>query len=117
MLQVASGTRVFLACRPVDMRMGAPGLCAAVGKLLQEDPFSGSLFLFRSRRGNYLKMVYYDGSGICVFAKKMERQRFVWPRTLEAKAPLSAGQLSLLVEGIDWRQTVRPEPVAKPALI
>ena len=117
MLQVASGTRVYLACKPVDMRLGAPGLCAAVGKLLHEDPFSGSLFLFRSKRGNYLKMMYFDGSGVCLFAKKMERRKFVWPRTLDAKAPLSAGQLSLLLEGIDWRETVRPEPVAKPVLI
>lgn len=117
MLQVASGTRVFLACKPVDMRLGAPGLCAAVSKVLHEDPFSGGLFLFRSKRGNYLKMVYYDGSGVCVFAKKMERSRFVWPQTLDAKAPLSAGQLSLLVEGSDWSHTVRPEPVAKPILI
>lgn len=117
MLQVASGTRVYLACKPVDMRLGAPGLCAAVGKLLHEDPFSGSLFLFRSKRGNYLKMIYFDGSGVCLFAKKMERRKFVWPRTLDAKAPLSAGQLSLLLEGIDWRETVRPDLVAKPVLI
>jgi transposase len=117
MLRVASGTRVFLACRPVDMRMGAPGLCAAVGRLLFEVPFSGNLFLFRSKRGNYLKMIYYDGTGICVFAKKMERHCFVWPRTEDAKAPLSAGQLGLLLEGIDWRQTVRLDPSPRPLLI
>jgi transposase len=119
MLQVMSGTRVFLACRPIDMRVGAPGLCAAVARVLDADPFSGSLFIFRSKRGNYLKMVYFDGTGICVFAKKMDRRRFVWPRTVatEAQVPLSAGQLSLLVEGIDWRNTVRPEPLARPVLV
>lgn len=73
--------RVYLACKPVDMRLGAPGLCAAVKKVMLEDPFSGSLFLFRSRRGNYTKMVYFDGSGICIFSNKMERRGFAWPRT------------------------------------
>jgi len=99
------------------MRLGAPGLCAAVARLLDNDVFSGSLFIFRSRKGNYLKMVYFDGSGICVFAKKMERHRFVWPRTLDTQVSLSPGQLGLLVEGIDWRHTVKPEPIARPVLI
>jgi len=116
-IQVASGTRVYLACTPVDMRLGAPGLCAAVARVLNSDPFSGSLFIFRSKRGNYLKIIYFDGSGVCLFAKKMERHRFVWPRTVDAQLCLSPAQLSLLIEGIDWRRTVVPDAIARPLLI
>ncbi len=110
--------RVYLACKPVDMRLGAPGLCAAVKKVLLEDPFSGSLFLFRSKRGNYTKCVYFDGSGVCVFSKKMERRGFVWPRTTsDATVHLTTGQLQLLLEGIDWTRTVKPEPIRRPQFI
>lgn len=110
--------RVYLACKPVDMRLGAPGLCAAVKKVMLEDPFSGSLFLFRSRRGNYTKMVYFDGSGTCVFSKKMEHRGFVWPRTTaETTVHLTTGQLQLLLEGIDWRHIIKPEPLRKPEFI
>lgn len=117
MIQVASGTRVYLACTPVDMRLGVPGLCAAVARILNNDPFSGSLFIFRSKKGNYLKIVYFDGSGVCLFAKKMERHRFIWPRTVDAQLSLSPAQMSLLIEGIDWRRTVVPDELPRPALI
>lgn len=115
---MGDNVRVFLACKPIDMRLGGPVLCAAVKKVLHADPFDGHLYIFRSRKGDYTKLVYFDGSGVCVFAKRMERRRFVWPRTtLETMLPISAGQLSLLLEGIDWRQTERPQQLAAPALI
>lgn len=117
MIQVASGTRVYLACAPLGMRLGVPGLCAAVARILNSDPFSGSLFIFRSKKGNYLKIVYFDGSAVCLFAKKMERHRFIWPRTVDAQLSLSPAQMSLLIEGIDWRRTVVPDDLPRPALI
>lgn len=117
MLQISSSVRVYLACQPVDMRLGAPGLCAAVKRLLKADPFQGSLFIFRSRKSNYLKIVYFDGSGICLFSKRMERSRFVFPRTTEGSVQLTSGQLGLLLEGIDWRHTERPAAIPKPELI
>jgi transposase len=67
-IQVAPGTKVYLACRPISMRYGFDGLAAQVAQVLQEDPFSGHLFLFRSKRADYLKVLYYDGTGLCLFA-------------------------------------------------
>ena len=73
MIQVAPGTKVYLACRPVSMRYGFDGLSAKVASVLARDPFSGHLFCFRSKRGDYLKILYWDGSGLCLFAKRLER--------------------------------------------
>ena len=69
MIQVAAGTKVYLACRPVSMRYGFDGLAAQVGQVLAADPFSGHVFIFRSKRADYLKILYYDGTGLCLFAK------------------------------------------------
>lgn len=116
---MSDNVRVFLACKPVDMRLGAPGLCAAVKRVFQANPLDGHLYVFRSRKGDYTKCVYFDGTGVCVFAKRMERRRtFKWPRTTaDSCLPLSSGQLQLLLEGIDWRSLERPEPIAIPALL
>ena len=75
------------------------------------------LFLFRSKRGDYLKILYWDGSGLCLFAKRLEKDRFVWPRPAVVRLKLSPAQLGLLIEGIDWRRTVAPEPPKQPAAI
>jgi transposase len=76
-IQVAAGTKVYLACRPVSMRYGFDGLAAQVANVLNADPFSGHLFLFRSKRADYLKVLYWDGTGLCLFAKRLERAKFV----------------------------------------
>lgn len=116
---MGDNVRVFLACKPVDMRLGAPGLCAAVKRMLQADPMNGHLYIFRSRKGDYAKLVYFDGSGICLFSKRMERRHsFKWPRTtMDTCLPMSAGQLQLLIEGIDWRNVERPEPIPAPVML
>jgi transposase-like protein len=80
MIQVAPGTKVHLALRPLSMRYGFDGLGAKVVEVLRGDPFSGHLFIFRSKRGDYLKILYWDGSGLCLFAKRLEQGRFVPPR-------------------------------------
>ena len=117
MIQVAPGTRVYLACRPVDMRKGFNGLAAAVADVMKADPFCGGLFIFRSKRGDYLKVLYWDGSGLCLYAKRLEQGRFVWPSIVDARLRLSPAQMSLLIEGIDWRRTVAPEPPVQPAVL
>ncbi len=114
---VAPGTRVYLACRPYDMRRGFDGLSADVATVLRKDPYSGHLFIFRSKRGDYLKILHYDGSGLCLFAKRLEKGRFVWPPIVDATLRLTPAQMALLVEGIDWRRTVAPDQPAKPAVI
>jgi transposase len=116
-IQVAAGTRVHLACQPVDLRKGFDGLSALVANVLGDDPFSGHLFMFRGKRGDYLKILYWDGSGLCLFAKRLEKGRFVWPPIVEGRLMLTAAQLALLVEGIDWRRTVAPELPPRPTRV
>jgi transposase len=114
MIQVAPGTKVHLACRPVSMRYGFDGLCAKVASVLALDPFSGHLFCFRSKRGDYLKILYWDGSGLCLFAKRLERGRFVWPPIVDGALVLTPAQLALLLEAIDWRRTVSLDTSGNP---
>lgn len=116
MIQIAAGTKVYLACRPVDMRRGFDGLSAEVVNTLNADPYSGHLFLFRGKRGGYLKALYWDGTGMCLFAKPLEHGKFVWPRSSMVFLQMSAAELALLVEGMDWRRTRMPDPLPKPAM-
>ena len=117
MIQVAPGTKVYLACRPVSMRYGFDGLAARVAQVLDADPFSGHLFLFRSKRADYLKVLYWDGSGLCLFAKRLESGKFAWPPIVDGGMVLTPAQLALLIEAIDWRRTVAPEPPRRPAMV
>ncbi len=112
MLQPPPGTRVFLACGATDMRKGFDGLAAQVQLVLARDPHSGALFLFRGRRGDLVKALWWDGQGLALYAKRLERGRFVWPQAKDGVVSLTPAQLSMLFEGIDWRMpawTFRPE--------
>lgn len=112
-LALAANAKVFLALEPVDMRKGFDGLSAQVQQMLRLDPFSGCLFLFRGRRGDRLKAIYWDGSGLCLYAKRLEKGRFVWPTTREGSLRLTSAQWSMLIEGLDWRRAiVHTEPAA-----
>jgi transposase len=113
MIGLPAGTRVWLAAGVTDMRRGFDGLAAQVQTVLKEDPFSGHVFAFRGRRGDLIKLLWWDGDGLCLFAKRLERGRFVWPRAEEGVAALTAAQLSMLLEGIDWRRPIR---TARPEL-
>ena len=117
MIQFAPTTRVYLACRPVDLRKGLDGLTAQVANVLQADPFSGHLFIFRGKRGDYFKLVYWDGSGLCLFAKRLEKGRFVWPPIVDGRMQLTPAQMALLVEGIDWRRTVSVADGTRPSAV
>jgi transposase len=117
MIQVAPGTKVYLACRPVSMRYGFDGLAAKVTQVLNADPFSGHLFLFRSERADYFKILYYDGTGLCLFAKRLERHKFVWPPIVDGGMVLTPAQLALLVEAMDWRRTVAAEVPRRPVAV
>jgi transposase len=116
-LSVAGGTRIYLALEPTDMRKGFDGLAAQVSHVLWHDPFSGHLFLFRGKRGDRLKALYWDGSGLCLFAKRLERGRFVWPRVERGAVTLTSAQLAMLIEGMDWRRAVVFEEVRTPTAI
>jgi len=115
MIALPAGTRVWLAAGVTDMRKGMDGLAALAQTTLAENPFSGHIFVFRGRRGDLVKLLWFDGDGLCLFAKRLERGRFVWPQATSGTVALSAAQLSMLLEGIDWRRPVktwRPEVAA-----
>jgi len=86
MIAIPAGMRVYLAMGPTDMRKGFDGLAALAQQALQQDPFSGHLFVFRGRRGDLLKVLYWDGQGFCLFAKRLEKGRFIWPVTTDGGA-------------------------------
>jgi transposase len=102
-----AGARVYLAAGATDMRKGFDGLARIVEEKLRRDPFGGQLFVFRGRRGDLIKALFWDGQGLCLFAKRLERGRFVWPKAEAGACVLSPAQLSMLLEGIDWRMPER----------
>jgi transposase len=83
------------------------GLSAKVQTVLEQQPFSGHVFVFRGRRGDIVKLLWWDGDGLCLFAKRLERGRFIWPQATEGTVCLTRAQLSMLLEGIDWRRPQR----------
>ena len=107
MIALPPGARVWLAAGTTDMRRGFDGLALQVQEVLQLDPFSGHLFVFRGRRGDLLKCLFWDTQGLVLYAKRLERGRFVWPQARDGSVSLTPAQLSMLLEGIDWRMPVR----------
>jgi transposase len=103
MIPVPSNTKIWLAAGRTDMRRGFPGLSSLAEKHLKADPYSGHLFVFRGKRGDLIKIIWWDGQGACLFSKRLEYGRFVWPSAKEGKIILTPAQLSMLLEGIDWR--------------
>ena len=89
------------------MRKGFDGLAALVQTALAENPFKGYVFVFRSRRGDIIKVLWFDGQGLMLLAKRLERGCFVWPQATSGSVSLTPAQLSMLLEGIDWRMPVR----------
>lgn len=110
MISPGPNTQVWLVAGVTDMRKGFDGLSALVQSAIDADPFSGHLFVFRGRRGDRIKVLWWDGDGLCLYAKRLERGRFVWPRAEDGKVALSSAQLSMLLEGIDWRIPKRTAP-------
>ncbi|MBS0535138.1 MAG: IS66 family insertion sequence element accessory protein TnpB [Proteobacteria bacterium] len=102
-----AGTRIWLAAGVTDMRRGFDGLAALVERQLGKDPFSGQVFLFRGRSGHLLKILLWDGQGLVLYAKRLERGKFVWPQAKDGVVSLTPAQLSMLTEGIDWRMPAR----------
>jgi len=107
MIGLAAGTRIWIVAGVTDMRRGFTGLSGMVQTALQEDPFSGQVFIFRGRRGDLLKVLWWDGDGLCLFTKRIERGRFIWPQATGGVVALTPAQLSMLLEGIDWRRPFR----------
>lgn len=109
---IPSGAKVFLASHPVDFRKGPDGLMSLV-RDAGADPFSGALYVFRARRADRIKIVWWDGSGLCLYAKRLEKAQFCWPRIGHSRVQLNQAQLLALVDGLDWKR-VRPVVVKRP---
>ena len=107
MIAFPTGVRVWLATGHTDMRRGFDGLAVMVQEVLTHDPHSGALFAFRGKRGDLLKLLWWDGQGLCLFAKRLEKGRFLWPMAATGTVSLTHAQLAMLMEGIDWRAPVR----------
>ena len=111
MIGLSLNTRIWLAAGFTDLRRGMDGLAALVQGALEADPFSGQVFLFRGKRGDLVKLLWWSGDGMNLYIKRLEKGRFVWPQASSGSVCLSAAQLSMLLEGIDWR---RPERTWQP---
>ena len=117
MIPVPSGVRVWLATGHTDMRKGFASLALLVQETLKTDAHAGHLFVFRGKRGDLIKVIWHDGQGACLFSKRLERGRFIWPAasssgTTDGAVTISPAQLGYMLEGIDWRapqKTYRPE--------
>lgn len=114
MIPVPSGVRVWLAVGHTDMRRGMNSLAVQVQEVLGRDPHAGDLYVFRGKRGHLIKILWHDGIGMSLYAKRLERGRFIWPSPAKP-APAKAGgtvaitgaQLAYMLDGIDWRNPVR----------
>ena len=103
MIGPTGAVRVLVATKPVDFRKGAEGLAALVRETMQADPFSGAVQVFRAKRADRVKLIYWDGTGVCLFAKRLEDE-FRWPKAQDGVMRLSAAELSALLEGLDWKR-------------
>ncbi|MDJ0034155.1 MULTISPECIES: IS66 family insertion sequence element accessory protein TnpB [Pantoea] len=113
MINFPAGSRIWLVAGVTDMRCSFNGLAAKVQNALRTDPFSGHLFIFRGRRGDMIKVLWADRDGLCLFTKRLERGRFVWPLTHDGKVHLTPAQLGMLLEGINWKH---PQRIHHPGL-
>ena len=107
MIGLAVGTPIWIVAGVTDMRRGFVGLIEMVQTALKENPFSGHVFVFRRKRGDLIKLLWWDGDGLSLFAKRLESGRFIWPQAANGTVSLTPAQLSMLLEVIDWRRPVR----------
>ena len=115
MMLVPAGIKVHMAVGYTDLRKGLDGLAVRVEQVLEKDPFSGHMFVFRGRRADMVKVLFWDGNGLCLLTKRLEEGRFAWPVADEhgRTVTMTAAQLSMLLEGLEWR---KPERVWRPAV-
>jgi transposase len=112
MIAFPAGVRVWLAVGRTDMRRGMNSLALQVQEAMKRDPHAGDLYVFRGRRGDLIKILWHDGIGLSLYAKRLEKGRFVWPSPADGVVGISAAQLAYMLDGIDWRHprhTFRPE--------
>jgi transposase len=107
--------KVMVATKPVDFRKGSEGLSALVREEMRCEPFCGTVYVFRAKRADRVKLIFWDGTGMCLFAKRLEDGKFQWPKIQDGVMRLSSAQLSALLEGLDWRRVHEMREMTTPA--
>ena len=115
MIGPTGAVKVLVATKPVDFRKGAEGLAALVREQIGADPFAGTIFVFRAKRSDRVKLIFWDGTGMCLFAKRLEDGEFRWPKVADGVMRLTAAQLAALLEGLDWRRVHEMRRTRVPA--
>ena len=116
MIGPTGAVKVMMATRPVDFRKGVDGLAALVRDTMGADPFSGAVYVFRAKRADRVKLVFWDGTGVVLVAKRLEEGAFRWPRIEDGVVRLTAAQISALLEGLDWTRVHAAREVTVPAV-
>ena len=114
MIGPGGAIRVMVATRPVDFRKGAEGLAALVRDAMRADPFSGTIYVFRAKRADRVKLIFWDGTGMVLVAKRLEDGPFRWPKVHDGVMRLSSAQFQALFEGLDWRRVHEPGRIVVP---
>ncbi len=116
MISLPSGARVLLAMRPVDFRKGAHGLAAVAAEVLREDPFSGAVIVFRSKRSDRVKILVWDTSGLVLVWKQLQQGGFRWPPVTDGVMKLSPVEFAALFDGLDWTRVQTTKGIPKPSI-
>ena len=116
MISIAGGTRVLVATRPIDFRKGAHSLAALAAEALGEDPFSGTVIVFRSKRADRLKILVWDTSGLVLIWKQLQQSTFRWPPIMDGTMKLSVAEFAALFDGLDWSRIQTTKTIHKPTV-
>lgn len=114
MISIPAGARVLLATRPVDFRKGAHALAALAQEVLAEDPFSGAVIVYRSKRSDRVKILLWDNSGLVLIWKQMQDGSFRWPPIVDGVMKLSPVEFAALFDGLDWTRVQTIKGIPKP---
>ena len=114
MIGPTGAVRVMVATKPVDFRKGMEGLATLVREAMQADPFCGTIYVFRAKRADRVKLIFWDGTGMVLVAKRLEDGKFRWPGVADAVMRLTSAELQALLEGLDWRRVHEPRQTAVP---
>ncbi|WP_198378546.1 IS66 family insertion sequence element accessory protein TnpB [Neoroseomonas rubea] len=115
MIALPAGARILLATKPVDFRKGAHSLAALAAEVLDADPFSGTVLVFRSRRADRIKILIWDGSGLVLVWKQLEGGAFCWPAIVDGVLRLTPVEFAALFDGIDWRRVQATREIPTPS--
>lgn len=116
MIALRADLKVMVATRPIDFRCGINSLAAIVSTVLKADPYAGDVWIFRSKRLDRLKMLVWDGSGMVLVTKWLEEGGFHWPQVSDGTVSLSASEMAVLLDGLDWTKVTR-RPIKRPTIV